>query len=54
MKKIIFVEKEEVLTNDNSVAKVLNNFFSSIVKKLGISDCMHSHQLVKEVNDPTK
>ena len=47
------VEKEEILTKDNSVAKVLNNFFSNIVKTLGISDYMHSHPLAKEVNDPT-
>ena len=47
--KIILVEKEEILTKDNSVAKVLNNFFSNIVKTLGIN----SHPLVKEVNDPT-
>ena len=45
--------KEEILTKDNSVAKVLNNFFSNIVKALGISDYMHSHPLAKEVNDPT-
>ena len=51
--KIILVEKEEILTKDNSVAKVLNNFFSNIVKTLGISDYMHSHPLAKEVNDPT-
>ena len=51
--KIILVEKEEILTNDSSVAKVLNNFFSNIVKTLGISDYMHSHPLAKEVNDPT-
>ena len=51
--KIILVEKEEILTKDNSVAKVLNNFFSNIVKTLGISDYMHSHTFAKEVNDPT-
>ena len=51
--KIILVEKEEILTKDNSVAKVLNNFFSNIVKTLGISDYMHSYPLTKEVNDPT-
>ena len=51
--KIILVEKEEILTKDNSVAKVLNNFFSNIVKTLGISDYTHSHPLAKEVNDPT-
>ena len=47
------IEKEEILTKDNSVAKVLNNFFSNIVKTLGISDYMHSHPLTNEVNDPT-
>ena len=46
-------EKVEILTNYGSVAKVLNNFFSNIVKTLGISDYMHSHPLAKEVNDPT-
>ena len=51
--KIILVEKEEVLTHDSSVAKVLNNFFSSIVKTLGVSDYMHSHPLTKKVNNPT-
>ena len=51
--KIILAEKEEILTKDNSVAKVLNNFFSNIVKTLGISDYMHSHPLAKEGNDPT-
>ena len=30
--KIILAEKEEILTNDSSVAKVPNNFFSNIVK----------------------
>ena len=51
--KIILVEKEEILIKDNSVAKVLNNFFSNIVKTLGILDYMHSHPLAKEGNDPT-
>ena len=51
--KIILVEKEEILTKDNSVAKVLNNFFSNIVKTLEISDDMHSHPLAKEVNAPS-
>ena len=51
--KIILAEKEEILTKDNSVAKVLNNFFSNIVKTRGISDYMHSHPFAKEVNDPT-
>ena len=47
------LEKEEILTNDITVAKVLNNFSSNIVKTVGISDYMHSHPLAKEVNDPT-
>ena len=53
MKKITLVEKDEILTNDSSAAKVLNNSFSNIVKTLGISDYMHSHPLAKEVNYPT-
>ena len=51
--KIILVEKEEILTKYNSVAKVLNNLFSINAKKLGISDYMHSYPLAKAVNDPT-
>ena len=51
--RIILVEKEEILTKDNSVAKVLNNFFSNIVKTLGISAYMQSHPFAKEVNYPT-
>ena len=35
---IILVEKEEMFTKDSSAAKVLNHFFSNIVKTLGISD----------------
>ena len=42
MKKIVLVEKEEILTNDSFVAKVLNNFFYNTVKTLGISDYMHT------------
>ena len=42
------MENEEILTKDNSVSKVLNNF-SNIVKTLGISDYMHSNPLAKEV-----
>ena len=53
IEKIILVEQEEILTNDCSVANNLNNFLSNIVTTLGISDYMHSHPLVKEVNDPT-
>ena len=30
--KIILVEKEEILTKDNSVAKVLNNFFLTLLR----------------------
>ena len=51
--KIILVEKDEILTKGNSLAKFQHNFFSNIVKTLGISDYMHSHPLAKEVNDPT-
>ena len=51
--KIILVEKEEILTKDESVPKVLNTFFFNNVKTIGISDYIHSHPLSKEVNDPT-
>ena len=51
--KIILVEKEEILTKDNSVAKVLNNLFSNIVKARGTSDNLSSHSLANKVNDPT-
>ena len=50
--KTILLDKEEILTNAVSIAKVLNSFFSNI-KILGILDYMHSHPLVKEVTDPT-
>ena len=50
--KTILLDKEEILTNAVSIAKVLNSFFSNI-KILGILDYMHSHALVTEVTDPT-
>ena len=50
--KIILVEKKEIIKNDSSVANVLNNFFSNIVKTLRISDYMHIHALGEVVNDP--
>ena len=37
-KEEILVEKEEILTNDNYVAKVMNHFFYNTVKTLGISE----------------
>ena len=47
------IDKEEIIIKDSSVAKVLNNFFSDIVKALGISDYIHSQSFVKKVNDLT-
>ena len=38
--KIILVEKEEIFTNDSSVAKVLNDFFFNVVKTLRILQYM--------------
>ena len=47
------IEKEEILINDSSVAKVLNSFLSDIVKTVGILDYIHSHSFAKKVNDLT-
>ena len=47
----MLVEKEEILTNDSSVAKTLNNFYSSIVETFGISDYMLRDSLAKVVNN---
>ena len=51
MKKFFRLKRKKFL--QSSVAKVLNNLFSNIVKTLGISDYIHSHTLAKEVNDHT-
>ena len=44
---VIFIQ-----TIESVVVKVLSNFFSKIVKTLGISKSTHSYPLTKEVNDP--
>ena len=36
-KKIISTGNEKILSNDNKIAEVLNNFFSDIIKALVIS-----------------
>lgn len=38
------------LANDSFVAKVLSNFFSDIIKALGISECVQNDILVEKVN----
>ena len=39
--KITLVDNEKIITNDKEVAKVLNEFFSNIIKTLSIPNKDH-------------
>ena len=41
------------ITNDKEIAKVLNDFFSNIIKSLNIPKKDHTNSIVENVRDPT-
>ena len=51
--KITLVHNEKIITNGKDIAKVLNDFFSNIIKTLNIPKKDHTDSVVKNVRDPT-
>ena len=51
--KITLVDNEKIITNDKEIAKVLNDFFSDIIKTLNIPKKDHTDSIVEKVRDPT-
>ena len=51
--KITLVDNKKIITNDKEIAKVLNDFFSNIIKTLNIPKNDHTDSIVKDVRDPT-
>ena len=51
--KITLVDNEKIITNDKEIAKVLNDFFSNIIKTLNIPKKDHTYSIVENVRDPT-
>ena len=51
--KITLVDNEKIITNDKEIAKVLNEFFSNIIKTLNIPKKDHIDSIVENVRDPT-
>ena len=50
---ITLVDNKEIITNDKEIAKVLNDFFSNIIKTLNIPKKDHTDSIVKNVRDST-
>ena len=50
--KIIIVENDEIISNDNEVAEVLNTFFSNIVSNLSIPEYPVNDPFIDNINDP--
>ena len=46
--KITLVDNEKVITNDKEIAKVLNDFFSNIIKTLNIPNKDHTDAIVQK------
>ena len=51
--KITLVDNEKSIANDKEIAKVLNDFFSNIIKTLNIPKKDHTDSIVENVGDPT-
>ena len=52
IEKITLVDNENIITNDKEIAKVLNDFFSNIIKTLNIPKKDHTDSIVENVRDP--
>ena len=51
--KITLVDNEKIITNDKEIAKILNDFFSNIIKTLSIPKKDHTDSIVENDRDPT-
>ena len=50
--KIILVENDKIVENDKKSATVLNNFFSNIIKSLGIPQYKDADPVGQNISDP--
>ena len=50
--KIILVENDKIVENDKKSATVLNNFFSNIIKSLGIPQYRDAEPVGQNISDP--
>ena len=51
--KITLVDNDKIITNDKEIAKVLNDFFSNIIKTLNIPQKNHTDSMIENVRGPT-
>ena len=51
--KITLVKNEKIITDGQETAKVLNDFFSNVIKTLNISQANHSDLNFENVRDST-
>ena len=51
--KITLVDNEKFITNDKERAKVLNDFFSNIIKTLNIPQRNRTDSIIENIRDPT-
>ena len=49
--KITLVDNEKITTNDKEIAKVLNDFFSDIIKTLNNPKKDHTDSIIENVRD---
>ena len=52
-KKIILVENDEIVTNDEDIAEIMNNFFSSVVPRLNLKEFNSDYQYDVKNDDIT-
>ena len=51
--KITLVDNSKTITSGKEIAKVLNDFFSNIIKTLNIRQKNHIDSIIENVRDPT-
>ena len=51
--KITLVDNEKIIANGKEIAKVLNDFFSNIIKTLNILQKSHTDSIIENVRDPS-
>ena len=51
--KITLVDNSKTITSGKEIAKVLNDFFSNVIKTLNIPQKNHTDSIIENVRDPT-
>ena len=50
--RINLVEKKEIVKSESETAKILNKFFSNIIRNLGIPDYDNFNPIIKNMKEP--